>query len=197
MSKNRLTILDSGDFLRQVSEEVDFNDKSYLKDIKDLEDYCRNNIVFAMASIQIGIPKRIIYLKNTTSDMNKNYDSNYDEAKILINPIILKSKGHTRFLERCASCLDYVGIIDRPYSIIIEYYDIYEKKHIEEIKGFETTVLTHEYDHLNGILHMDLADVFKQTLEETKEYRKIHPYEVISENCDYDKIRSKKLKRGV
>jgi len=193
---NRLTILDNEKYLRQVSKEVDFKDKSYIGDIKKLEDFCRNNVVFAMAPVQIGILKRIIYLKNTTNDMNKNYDSSYDEARILINPIISERKGHTRFMERCASCLDYVGIIDRPYSLIVEYYDIDGNKHSEEIIGFEATILSHEYDHLNGILHIDLTnDVLQQTLEETKEYRKIHNYEIISEDCDFDKVLITKKRR--
>lgn len=184
----RKTIEKDDIYLRQVSQEVDFKDKSYLNDIKELENYCLNNRVFALAPIQIGIPKRIIYLRNTTQDMAKNEDSTYNEAKILINPIILQRKGHTRFLERCASCLDLVGLVDRPYIIVFEYYDIDGNKAMKTFEGFEATVVCHEIDHLNGILHIDLVpEIMQMSLEETKEYRHNNPYQIISTDCDFDK----------
>jgi len=198
MSKNRITILDNEEYLRQISKQVDFNDESYLDNIKELEDYCRNNVVWAMASVQIGVPKRIIYVKSTTDDLSTLSNPNYNEEKILINPTILERKGHTRFLEACASCLDNSGVVDRPYSVVIEYYDINGKLLKETIKGFEATVLSHEYDHLNGILHLDLidkADIMQLNVEQRKEYREQHPYEVISETCDYDEIRNSKLNK--
>ena len=36
-----------------------------LYDIEVLEEYCLNHGVFAMAAIQLGIPKRLIYIRNT------------------------------------------------------------------------------------------------------------------------------------
>ena len=129
------TILDNEKYLRQVSKEVDFKDKFYINDIKKLENYCKNNNVFAMSAIQIGVPKRIIYMKNTTTDVNKNCDLNYNENKIMINPNIIEVKGHTRYLEACASCLDICAVIDRPYSVIVEYYNINGQIKKEKITG--------------------------------------------------------------
>ncbi len=184
----RKTILNDESYLRQISNEVDLSNNDYLKDIKALEEYCLNNRVFALAPIQIGIPKRIIYLRNTTEDMMKNRDGSYNEAKILINPIILKSHGHTKFLERCDSCLDFVGLVDRPYRIEVEYYNINGNKVSELFEGFESTIICHENDHLQGILHVDLASEIKQmSIDETKEYRNRNPYKVISKDCDFNK----------
>ena len=192
----RKTILEDEGYLRQISEEVDFDDKTYLEDIDKLEEYCKNNDVFAMAGVQIGIPKRIIYLKNTTADTSKNSDKNYNEGKILINPIVKKRRGKTRFLEGCESCsvsiepLKYLAaVIHRPYSLEVKYYDIFGNKQSEMFKGFPTTVLSHELDHLDGILHIDLvekSDVKVMGLQEIKLYRGEHPYEIISEDCDYE-----------
>ena len=198
MSKERITILDNEEYLRQISAKVDFRDKSYLEDIKDLEEYCRNNVVWAMAAVQIGVPKRIIYIKSTTDDVSKLSDPNYNEEKVLINPIITQRKGHTRFLEACASALDNSGVVDRPYSIVVEYYNVNGELCKETVNGFEATVLSHEYDHLNGVLHIDLideSDVIQLDVEQRKKYREEHPYEIISETCDYEEIRIKKLKR--
>ncbi len=103
--------------------------------------------------------------------MTKNNDKSYNEEIVYINPIIKKIYGHTRFLEGCGSCRDsdgnYVtGVIDRPYKIEIEYYDVSGKNHNKVIEDFESTIFCHEYDHLNGILHMDrIKDSFLMTLE--------------------------------
>lgn len=211
MTTIRKTILNDEPYLRQISQEVDFEDKSYLDDIKKLKEFCKNDGMFALAPVQIGIPKRIIYLRSTASDLNKTYDPNYDESRILINPVIIKRKGLTRFLEACASCPDvsapsqefnaadkYLAcIVERPYLIEIEYYDIDGNKKTGILKGFESTVFSHEYDHLNGVLHIDLAeDVWAMDYSQRKEYREAHPYQIISADCDFDKeVAQKRYKK--
>lgn len=179
----RITIRNNLEFLRQVSTPVDFEKDDYLSYIELLKKFCRNNKVYALAPVQIGIPKRIIYLRNTTSDMTKNTNSNYDEEIVLINPTIISSKGNTQFLERCASCLDYVGVVNRPYMIEVEYYDINGEKHNEVFTDFKATVFSHEYDHLDGILHIDIAEsVMEMSMEETKQYREENPYQILSKD---------------
>ena len=178
-------------FLRQISEEVDLQNDNYLDWIKSIKEYCHNNAVFAIAPIQLGIPKRIIYIRNSSLDMSKNTNSNYDEGKVLINPSIITMNGHTRFLERCASCLDYVGTVDRPYSVEVSYYTLNGENVREVFEGFKATVFCHEFDHLNGILHIDLADdVREMSYEETKTYRNAHPYEIISKEGEFVRKRN-------
>lgn len=137
----RITINDNYDMLRAVSSDVDFENANYMDYVKKLENYCLNNRVYALAPVQIGIPKRIIHLRNTTEDMTKNTCSNYNEGIVLINPVIISRTGHTKFLERCESCLDYVGVIDRPYSVTVKYFDISRNIHVEEFMGFRALYL--------------------------------------------------------
>jgi len=182
----RITIEDNEPYLRQKSKEVDFRDTSYLQDIKKLEYFCTHNKVFAMAAVQIGIPKRIIYLKNTTLDESKYDDVNYNEKRVFINPVILNRKGRTRYLEACASCMDYAGVVERPYKVEVEYYNIEGEKKREVLEGFISTVFSHEYDHLNGILHMDIAkELNMMNVEERKKYREKHPYEILNKDEDF------------
>lgn len=88
-----ITIEDNEEYLRQISKEVDIkNDKELMSDISVLDEYCKENELMAMAAIQLGIPKRMIYLKNTNLDIiNKiqantvsEEEKNYNEAKVLI-----------------------------------------------------------------------------------------------------------------
>ena len=182
----RKTIDKDEKYLRQISVPVDLEDNTYKEDIKVLEEFCSKTKCFAFAAVQIGIPKRMVYLKNTTLDM-ENYDNpDYNESKILINPEIISRIGQTKSLEACLSCLDYAGVVSRPYKITVHYYDENGNEHKDTFEGFEATVLSHEIDHLDGILHMDIAEeVFKMNLEERKAYREKHPYEIISKTGEY------------
>lgn len=184
----RITIEDNEEYLKLISSDVNFKQDDYIEYIKQLREFCQNSEVYALAPIQIGIPKRIIYIRNTTSDMTKNDDSSYNEEIIYINPVIKNMYGHTKFLEGCGSCRytdgNYlVGEIDRPYKVDVEYYNIKGEKKSKVIEGFETTVFCHEYDHLNGILHMDRSkNNTLKTLDQMREYRIAHPYEVIDKD---------------
>jgi len=137
----------------------------------------------------------MIYLKNTTLDVPLE-DMSHNESKVLINPIVTSRKGHTKYWEACLSCLDNMGLVSRPYEMNVQYYDENGVEHVETFEGFEATVLSHELDHLDGILHMDIAEeVLNMTTEERKAYREEHPYEIISKTCDYDENLQKKLKK--
>lgn len=192
-----ITIADDEEYLRQISKTVDLNDNDLKKDIKVLEQFCKENDVMAMAAVQLGIPKRLIYLKNTNLDIiNKmqthtttEEEENYNEARVLINPVIISREGLTDYWEACASCLDNFGHVKRPYKINVEYYDINGDKHLDIFEGFESTVLSHEIDHLDGILHMDIAEeVLIMTREERTKFRQIHGYNITTKIGKYEDL---------
>ena len=194
-----LTIQDNEEFLRQISTPVDLkSDKDLIREVEKLEEYCKQNEVLAMAAVQVGIPKRLVYLKNTSLEQTRKIqmgslteeDLSYNEAKIIINPVIINQEGLTEYWEACASCLDYCGRVLRPYSIELEYYDINKEKHQEKFEGFAATVLSHEIDHLDGILHLDIAEeVLIMSVEERKQWRKTHDYKIYSRKGDYDALK--------
>lgn len=192
-----ITIEDNIDFLRQVSKEVVLPDSELENDIKILDEYCMENSVMAMAAIQLGINKRIIYLKNTNLDIINKIQNNEDvedvnERRILINPVITNREGLTEYWEACASCLNKMGLVRRPYKIELEYLDLDGNKHKETFVGFESTVLSHEYDHLDGILHIDKSiKIYDMDREERKKFRKDHPYKIIYENGSFEKLKDK------
>lgn len=172
------------EYLRQVSIDVDLKKDNLKEDIQLIEEYCLSHGVFAMAAIQLGINKRIIYLKNTRLD--KVDDDKWNEAQVIINPVIKKQVGLTKYWEACASCLDNTGLVLRPYKILINYLDLNGKKHQKTFKAFPATVFSHEYDHLNGILHMDKAiEVRIMNKEERREFRKSHGYEIICKDGEF------------
>lgn len=199
MARKAVTIETDEAYLRQISKPVERDDKEILTDVKELEEYCLENEVMAMAAVQIGIPKRLIYLKNTNLDIiNKiqtnslgEKEKNYNEAKILINPTIISREGLTTYWEACASCLDNLGLVKRPYKMQLQYWDLKGKKHLETFEGFKSTVLSHELDHLDGILHIDHSEIILQkTKEERKLFRQSHGYEIISKTGKYEDLKN-------
>ena len=188
----RKTIENDEEYLRQISKPVDLKDKGYKDEIKQLDEFCKETECFALAAVQIGIPKRMVYLKNTSLDVDID-NKEYNESKVLINPEILSCKGHTQYWEACLSCLDYMGLVDRPYELVVKYNDEDGAEHTEKFEGFAATVLSHELDHLDGILHMDIAkQVLEMEKEERKKYREDHPYKIISKTSIYKKPKNKK-----
>lgn len=177
------TITNDLEYLKQVSEDVDLNDPKLKDYILTLKEYFSTKSALAMAAIQLGIPKRLIYIRNTS--LNDLDNKERDEARVLINPKIIRKTGHTRYWEACASCLDKIGLVDRPYEIEVEYYLEDGNLRKETFTGFEATVLSHEYDHLDGILHFDRAvQVYELSQDKRKEFRELLPnggYEIISE----------------
>jgi len=205
-----ITIENNEQYLRQSSKKVDISDPELHNNIVVLQDYCMQNDVMAMAAVQLGIPKRIVYVKNTNleilnkrlTDEGKEETKDYNEAKVLINPEIITKEGLTTFWEACASCSWYEGEIKkwyngkvkRPYKIRVRYFDIEGNEHEDEFEGFESTVLCHEIDHLDGILHIDIADkIIKGTKEERIELRKKEGYTIISQTGNFEQLKLKKI----
>lgn len=98
-----ITIEKNESYLRQISKKVNITDPELHNNIVVLQNYCMQNDVMAIAAIQLGIPKRIVYIKNTNLDIlnkrltdeGKEETKNYNEAKILINPTIVSKEGYT------------------------------------------------------------------------------------------------------
>ena len=99
-----------------------------------------------LAAVQVGILKRVIVI-----DL-------YDKSPVLklINPVILKQKGTQEVDEGCLSFPNkYVKVI-RPEEIVVEGLDENGKKVTIKGKGLLAQALSHEIDHLNGIILTDV-----------------------------------------
>lgn len=180
-----LTIVDSQEFLRRRSRPVIFPDKDLLQNVGAVKQYLRETEgCFALASVQVGIDKRIIVIKSTSSDCKANEEKDW---LILVNPKIVKQCGRTEFWESCASCLDNFGLVERPYKMTISYQDLNGKLLKENFEGFVCTVLSHEIDHLDGIFHIDRAKKLMQmTMEQRIAFRKEHPYTIYSKTEPFE-----------
>ena len=171
---NIKTIENDENFLRKKSTEVSFDDVNYKNEIEVLKQFCIERDSFAISAVQLGISKQIIYF-------NQNEEKTID--KVIINPKIIEEKGKAEYWEACISVPNKIGLVTRPYEIELEYYDENGNKSIETFKGLDSTIISHELDHLNGMLFIDKAEkIMTMTKNERTEFRKKHPYKIISKD---------------
>jgi len=125
----------------------------------DLIDTLKNTNGVGLAAPQIGLLEQIFITK-----LNNN-------IQIYINPIIRNRYKEQLSEEGCLSIPTIYGKIKRADIIDIEYYDGNMNKQTKQLKGFESIVFQHEYDHLAGILFIDYfgkdgIDKIKSRLDE-------------------------------
>lgn len=136
----------SGDeILRKTSrevEEVDDRIKELLQDM--LETMHKYNGV-GLAGPQVGILKRVIVI-----DL---YDGN--KPLLLVNPKIIKAKGEQEVDEGCLSFPNEYARVIRPKEVVVEALNEEGKKVKIVGKELLAQALSHEIDHLNGVLFVD------------------------------------------
>lgn len=120
----------------------------------DFEKFRRDCIVLckakngvAIAGPQLGIPYRIFYLKS--------------RDLIAINPIINELPYSVSTVTLEEGCLSYpkgVFKIRRPAHIDWEWFTPDQNDHREIAYGWDSRVIQHEIDHLNGLCIPDIAE---------------------------------------
>lgn len=152
---------DTDEILRKRSREVEVIDNKIRELALDMLDTMYINDGIGLAAPQVGILKRIIVV-----DIGEG-------PKVYINPVILKASGKQTCEEGCLSFPNTFGNVDRPLNIVVEAYDIDGKKFKTKAKDLEAVALSHEIDHLDGILFIDKAyDIYTLTEEEIEEAKK-------------------------
>ena len=137
--------LSKDEILRKVArevEEVDDRIKELLQDM--LETMHKYNGV-GLAGPQVGILKRVIVI-----DL---YDGN--KPLLLVNPKIIKSKGEQEVDEVCLSFPNEYAKVIRPKEVVVEALNEEGKKVKIVGKDLLAQALSHEIDHLNGVLFVD------------------------------------------
>ena len=65
--------------------------------------------------------KERLELAHKKTNLDEFENKEYNEMKVMINPVIISKVGLTRYWEACASCLDNIGLVERPYKIEVKY----------------------------------------------------------------------------
>ena len=114
-----------------------------------------------LSAIQIGIPLKVFVIEAHIEEENFHFKG------FFINPKILNSYGPmVKHPEGCLSVPQLTALVERRENIEMEYYDLGFNKITKIFSGYESRIIQHEYDHLEGILYTDLLDkMWKKALE--------------------------------
>ena len=139
-------IREEGDeILKKKSREVEEINEKMQELIDDmLETMYKANGV-GLAAVQVGVLKQVIVI-----DID---DGN--GPLVLINPKIIKEKGLQEVEEGCLSFPNKFAKVERPAEIVIEAID--REGYTIKVKAKEllAQAISHEIDHLNGIVFVD------------------------------------------
>jgi peptide deformylase len=136
--------------LRQKSIPIDFekdNIEKIIMDLKDTLHYLQQEkkIGRAIAGVQIGCLKRIIYMESNGTSI------------IMINPEIIDSSNEK--FEEWDSCFSadvaFFGKTSRNKNITVKYFDESKNKIERCFYDDLSELFQHEIEHLNGIIFTD------------------------------------------
>ena len=136
------------EILKKVSREVPLEDISSEKLqtlIDDMIETMHKYNGVGLAAVQVGVLKRVVVI-----DL---YDDN--GPIVLINPVIIKTKGEQEVDEGCLSFPNEFAKVIRPMEVVAEYYDRDGKKMQVQAKELLAQAISPEVDHLNGEVFID------------------------------------------
>ena len=135
--------------LRQRARKVRRVDKKLLELAYDMVETMRDAGGVGLAANQVGELRRLIVIQLPEEE----------EARIYINPEILRREGQREVEEGCLSYPGYKGIVNRSMWVKFGALDHTETAVEITAECLLAQALEHEVDHLNGILYLDhLAD---------------------------------------
>ncbi len=138
--------MEDDEILKKKSKEVEVIDDKIKELIKDMVDTMHKFDGVGLAAVQVGILRRIIVI-----DL-------YDEKPVikLINPVITKTKGEQEVEEGCLSFPNKYVKVKRPAEVTVEGLDENGRKIKVTGTGLLAQAISHEVDHLNGIVLTDV-----------------------------------------
>ncbi len=141
-AKDKKTLLSMLDYLKKT-QDPEFVEKHHVRE------------GVGLAAPQIGLNKRMLVVSF------KQDETIIEHA--LVNPKIIAHSVKMAYLSTGEGCLsvdeEHPGFIYRPNKITIRAFDAIKNAPVEIVaRGFESIVLQHEIDHLDGILFYDRID---------------------------------------
>lgn len=141
----RNIVVEGDEILRKRAREVaEVNDHIRMI-LDDMLETMRAYDGSGIAAPQVGILKRMFIAE---------FEGQVIE---LINPEIIETEGTQTEDEGCLSVPGMIGAVERPAYIKMKGLNRDGEEVVYEGTGFLPIVLSHEYDHLDGILYTDKA----------------------------------------
>ncbi len=147
--------------LKSVCKPVDFFNGELEKIAKNMVETMYGAPGIGLAACQVGMDIRL-----ATIDLSVGEDPG--QLITICNPEIVTSEGEQKSEEGCLSIPDFSDVIIRPRQMAVKGTDIHGEEIRIEAEGMLARCLSHEIDHLNGILFIDRLSPLKRGLIRNK-----------------------------
>ena len=133
--------------LRTPAEPLDAFDEELAAIIEAMLDRMRESRGVGLAAPQVGLKKRLLVLNHTGEE---------GDDLALVNPEILGTSGpRSTYEEGCLSFPGIYGEVSRPERVRLKACTPAGESFEAEYSGFQSRVIQHEMDHLEGVLLVD------------------------------------------
>lgn len=136
------------DVLRRRTEPVTDFAESLQKLIDDMVETMYAAPGIGLAANQVGISKRLAVIDLSVGKRR-------GELHVLINPEVVESDGRIVEEEGCLSVPDLVEMVGRPERVTVRHLDRHGDARQLAAEGLMARALSHEIDHLDGMLFVD------------------------------------------
>lgn len=140
--------------------------RSFLRDLVETMRHAPGGV--GIAAPQVGRSERIVAV-DVSGHRSGGKEPNHG-LLVLLNPVIVASRGSRTVREGCMSVPDYTGNVRRAESVVVDALDGEGNRTVVEACGFEAVALQHEMDHLDGVLFLDRIVSVKTDLFRRKKY---------------------------
>jgi len=154
----RNIVVNGDEILRKQCREVTEVDDRIRMILDDMIETMRSEDGVGIAAPQIGIMRRMFVIEPEEGEVTE-----------FINPVVIEVSGEKSGEEGCLSVPGYVGEIRRPEYIKVEALDRDGNKVVHEATEMKAVIISHELDHLDGILFIDKADEVREASRDSEE----------------------------
>ena len=130
--------------LRKISKPIENINNGLKILLNDMAETLKLSGGIGIAAVQVGVLKRVIIA----------VDNNENNVAI-VNPEIIEKSGEQESHEGCLSVRNIHGVVVRPSFVKVKGLDVNGKEIIVIGEKRMANVLSHEIDHLDGILFTD------------------------------------------
>lgn len=150
----------------QIGDERLRNKNNDVLDINDIKNLVINmlNTLYdsngcGIAAPQVGENINLFMVEVISKDEDGEEYITYP-LNVFVNPKIIEYSDEKDIdYEGCLSVGDFYAMVERSTKIKIEYTNLFGEKIVEDIEGFPARAVQHEYDHLQGRIYTDIADM--------------------------------------
>jgi peptide deformylase len=139
------------------NNDVEAGDPDLPSLIADMVETCHAAPGIGLAAPQIGVNRRVAVV-----DLSVGKDP--AALMVLVNPLVILGEGEQREEEGCLSIPDFAERVSRPARVRVQARDASGLEREIEGTGLLARVLSHEIDHLNGLLYVHRLRGLKKEL---------------------------------